>query len=99
MGAVHMTPEDEAFSKRVQEYIRAENLSAEQPIGTTITYGFMDRAKAYLAAEARHAAQGPASAEVVADPDANAIPCRPPSRSATARSSRSRVGFWVRAYS
>lgn len=39
----------------------------EQPIGTSITFGFMDRAKAYLAAEARHAAQGPASVQVQAD--------------------------------
>ena len=38
-------------------------------------------------------------AAVVAEPLANAIPCAPPSRSATARSRRARVGFWVRAYS
>ena len=36
---------------------------------------------------------------VAAEPEANAIPCVAPSRSATARSRRSRVGFWVRAYS
>ena len=33
------------------------------------------------------------------DPDAKAKPYRPPSSSAIARSSRSRVGFWERAYS
>ena len=38
-------------------------------------------------------------AAVAADPEANAIPCVPPSSAATARSSRSRVGFCERAYS
>ena len=42
-------------------------VQGEQPIGTSITYGFMDRAKAYLAAETRHAAQGPASVQVQAE--------------------------------
>ena len=45
---------------------------------------------------------GRASSAIVAtaaDPEANAMPKAPPSSSATARSSRSRVGFWVLAYS
>ncbi len=38
-------------------------------------------------------------AAVTAEPEAKAIPWVPPSSAATARSSRSRVGFCERAYS
>ncbi len=40
-----------------------------------------------------------AIAAVAAEPLAKAIPWLPSSSAATARSSRSRVGFWLRAYS